>query len=547
MAYVTPSSILYLLKNVPLDVEHKHTWYFGPTEYEAQLAKFLSYFERDAEHPENELVIYDSQYIRYEEGSIKVPFPIAKCIACNYMVFGNPHFEGRWFYAFITNVEYVSNDCTRIYYEIDEVQTWICFATFQQCFIVRQHQLTDSAGDNLVPEGLETGDYVVDWQALPSQFTQNSIVVASTLNHTGAYIPGSVVNGIYTGAAYTVFSPTQGIAEINTFLADLQGTGHTDAIVSLFMCPTCLFNDPPQFYVNLSKPTTLNGYTPRNKKLLTYPYMFCYVSNMQGVAAVYHWEYFYSTPQFYVNGAIGCSPEFITWPKYYKGQADAVDESMRVSGWPQCSFANDAYKAYVAQQSPIVSAGMQLVSEMGVSSAGGGVNAEAGSGLSGFLAKARAEKDFIMANWKTSGPAPLTGIEPKQPTNDDETIFSLIRQFVQHFIKPPQTVGSTSANALFTTNQLGFLFAYKSITAQFAQIIDQYFDRFGYAIHRNQTPNLHARKGWTYIQTKNCVVNGAMPAASARFIEDCMNAGITFWNPNYTMGDYTQDNTPGGV
>ena len=201
----------------------------------------------------------------------------------------------------------------------------------------------------------------------------------------------------------------------------------------------------------------------------------------------------------------------------------------------------------MAQQSPIVSAGMQLVSEMGVSSAGGGVNAESGSGLSNFLAKARAEKDFIMANWKSSGPAPLTGIEPKQPTNDDDTIFGLVRQFVQHFIKPPQTVGSTSANALFTTNQLGFLFAYKSITAHFAQIIDQYFDRFGYAIHRNQTPNLHARKGWTYIQTKNCVVNGALPAASARFIEDCMNAGITFWNPNYTMGDYTQDNTPGGV
>ena len=175
MAYVTPNSLVYLLKGVPLDVEHKHTWYWAPGQYEQQHNHFLNYFEQHQGHPEDDLVIYDSQYIRYEDGAIKVPFPIAKCIDCNYMMFGNPSFEGHWFYAFITNVEYVSNDCTRIYYEIDELQTWICFASFQQCFIVRQHQLTDTAGDNLVPEGLETGDYVVDWQGMPTQFTRTTI------------------------------------------------------------------------------------------------------------------------------------------------------------------------------------------------------------------------------------------------------------------------------------------------------------------------------------------------------------------------------------
>ena len=129
----------------------------------------------------------------------------------------------------------------------------------------------------------------------------------------------------------------------------------------------------------------------------------------------------------------------------------------------------------------------------------------------------------------------------------DQNPIDLLKEVVTRYIKPPQSVGCGEGSILFSMNMLGFYYAEKHIREEFAQIIDQYFDRYGYAIHRNQYPNIHARKGWTYIKTRGCVVNGALPAQSAKFIEHCMDSGLTFWNPAYTMGNYNQDNTPGGV
>lgn len=544
MAYVIPDSAIFLLKNVPLDVEHKHTWYFD--NYQTQFDHFYNHYFTDTT-----LQIRDSQYIRYEDGAIKVPFPISKCIDCNYMIFGNTSFEQRWFYAFITNVEYVSNDVTKIYYEIDELQTWMCFFTLEQCFIERQHQVTDVVGDNLIPEGLETGEYVVDWMAMPAQLAQHSIVAATTLDHLGQTIPGRIYNRVYGGAGYTVFSADQqGVNEINSFLSNIQASGNNTAIVSIFMCPTFLLGEPDYFYSYINKPTSLNGYTPRNKKLLTYPYTYAYVTNMQGISATYPFEYFSTeTAQFKITGALACAPELMAYPINYKGQPGNIDEAIRVGGFPQCSYATDSFKAWVAQQvGPVANAAIALAADTSQSAnifdVGGFQNRYQNptnpliGGLQRIGKFFQVTKDTIKNPFNSMTTA---------PTNDDDGVIDTLKAVVQRYIKPPQCVGGSNASSLFANNSLGFVFAVKNITYQFASIIDDFFDRYGYKIHRLAVPNMHARKGWTYINTKNCVVNGNLPASSASFIENCFNAGITFWNPNYIMGDYTQDNSPGGI
>ena len=40
------------------------------------------------------------------------------------------------------------------------------------------------------------------------------------------------------------------------------------------------------------KPTKLDGYTPKNKKLLTYPYCYMLLTNNSGGSAVYKYELF---------------------------------------------------------------------------------------------------------------------------------------------------------------------------------------------------------------------------------------------------------------
>ena len=98
-------------------------------------------------------------YLR-EEKAIEVQLTMAQCLTSNYLAFRNTDYEYKWFFAFIDKVEYVNNAVSRIYFTIDIWSTWHDYWSKKDCYIIRQHQNTDVAGDNLVPEGLEHGEYI---------------------------------------------------------------------------------------------------------------------------------------------------------------------------------------------------------------------------------------------------------------------------------------------------------------------------------------------------------------------------------------------------
>ena len=52
---------------------------------------------------------------------------------------------------------------------------------------------------------------------------------------------------------------------------------------------------PKSYTFNIIKLSTLNGYTPRNKKLLTYPYCYMMLSNNAGVSNILRYEQFKNT------------------------------------------------------------------------------------------------------------------------------------------------------------------------------------------------------------------------------------------------------------
>lgn len=84
------------------------------------------------------------------------------CYDCNYLMFQNSGFGSKWFYAFITSVEYVNNAVTEISFEIDVMQTWFFNYSVGECFIEREHSASDEIGENLVPETVNVGEYVLE-------------------------------------------------------------------------------------------------------------------------------------------------------------------------------------------------------------------------------------------------------------------------------------------------------------------------------------------------------------------------------------------------
>jgi hypothetical protein len=75
----------------------------------------------------------------------------------NYMMFQNTSFGSKWFYAFITNVEYINNSVSEITYELDVMQTWLFEATVKPSYVERETAETDVIGANIAPEPIDIG------------------------------------------------------------------------------------------------------------------------------------------------------------------------------------------------------------------------------------------------------------------------------------------------------------------------------------------------------------------------------------------------------
>lgn len=51
-------------------------------------------------------------------------------------------------------------------------------------------------------------------------------------------------------------------------------------------------NTPESFNITVAKPTTINGWTPKNNKLKCFPYQYLIVSNNIGQNGIMHYEKF---------------------------------------------------------------------------------------------------------------------------------------------------------------------------------------------------------------------------------------------------------------
>ena len=151
MAYVQPNSVIQLFQGINLDNRYMHTIYFANES--AQNSWFTGKVFKT----------YQGQsYTRYTKNQIKIKDDATSLLNCTYMRFMNDRTVDKWFYAFITSVEYVNENTALVTYEIDVMQTWfIQNGTLLPCYIERQHVLDDTFSTNLEaePVGSEVYDF----------------------------------------------------------------------------------------------------------------------------------------------------------------------------------------------------------------------------------------------------------------------------------------------------------------------------------------------------------------------------------------------------
>lgn len=522
--YIEPNTKIRLIKNCPLDKNYENTIYF--TTLEQQITYFTSTLQG--------LLFDRNTYQRVNKGTLRIAINAEAIYNYNYLAFQNYAFGDRWFYAFITKIEYVSNVLSEISYEIDVMQTWHFSYELEQCFVEREHSVTDNIGDNLVEEKLDTGEYICSGYTEPADIadeTNQSIVLFATMyqDEQGNWhdYDGDLYHGLFSGLIPISFPNTvEGAEDMASWIHNLPATKAT-CIVSGCVMPTKLVTrpvSPASFQQAMPRVTSImrsDGIGVKNKKCLTYPYNFCYVTNFQGKAVPYRYEFFSGSGDiiFRFSGGVNPNPSVFMYPLNYKGVGENADEGFYLSGWPQIPWNIDSFKAWLAQNASSVA-----------------VNGIAAAGSAGVIASVAV------------GAAPVA-----MPTIVAAGILGLAKQAVSgafHAMMPPQSKGNTSGAAAFQAGNLTFGFMNKHITPEFATIIDDYFTMYGYATNKLKVPNRNARPEWNYIKTIGCKINGlatgngGVPAEDAEKIENIYNNGVRFWNNPVHIGNYSYDNSP---
>nr|DAO26662.1 MAG TPA: Major tail protein [Caudoviricetes sp.] len=501
--YIAPNTTIVILKNVPLDNNYRNTIYFTNS------ANQNAYFAGKMKYR------VDRNSYQRLQNTIKIGINAENLYDCNYLMYQNTAFGNKWFYAFITSVEYKNNDMSEITFEIDVMQTWAFDYDLRMSFVEREHSVTDKIGDNLVPENLELGDYVYTDLGLTSLFDLYQIVMACTFDTNLNDAAGGMYGGVYSGLTYNVFSS---FTAANDFIEEVTAQNKIDGIVSIFMLPVAFCYDfqttIPQVY-NITRDkhlSSIDGYIPKNNKLFTYPYNMLYVTNNEGLAANYAFEYFGEDAcNFNVSGAMCCTPEVMLTPLKYKGVDKNYNEKLTIGNFPQCAFTVDTFKAYVAQNA----------NRLAIDAATGVAQTVAGGAAM-----------YATGGVLGAGTA-LGGIEK---------IGSLVATLSDKSTLPPQARGGHSSIINMANQIKGFQFYYAYIRQEFAKIIDDYFNVYGYATHRVKIPNRVIRPHWNYVKTVNVNVTGSVPADDLAKIRSIYDNGTTFWRNGNEVGDYSLDN-----
>ena len=108
----------------------------------------------------------------------------------------------------------------------------------------------------------------------------------------------------------------------------------------------------------------------------------------------------------------------------------------------------------------------------------------------------------------------------------------------------PQAEGNiNSGDVTYSIEETTFTCYQMSIKQEFAQIIDKYFDMFGYKVNSVKVPNITGRTNWNFVKTIECNFEGDIPQMHLQKIKEIFNNGITLWHNPSTMYNYSASNT----
>lgn len=563
MPNFTPNSEIHIGR-VPWDSSYRHTRTFASAAAQATWMKgrCTTALARDS-----------YTYVRMNN-AIRVPFNAESLYTYNYVMYKNNNYGSKWFYAFIVAVNYVNENMTELVLELDVMQTWYFDYNLKQCFVEREHVNDDTVGLHINPEPNMDLEYIYDnYSEEIFDFSSSFVVVLLNVklethasgggNTYYASLPdsGDLYQNQYS-ACKAVLIPmwrTNALTYFKMFIDALNEAGAAESICDCFTVPSSSVDandlvtyseppfpavNPPAAYTlksgsvplytghNILVPTTLDGYTPKNNKLLCYPYCYLEVGDFTGRKQDYRWEFFVpdnndNITLLDVKSAVSDGQGYITPLNYngWSGDPTDLDDDGNKSYQPfTYDFSNkipwvfSTFQTWMAQNA--------VVNQLAILGSTAAVATSATNGIRNAATQLGKGSD----NLSLPAIAGVSGIA--------STIGA-----IEHMHRKPNTaMGNTGGNSKLQNGYLGWYHGQVCIRGEFARIVDDFLSMYGYEVDIVKTPNVTGRTSWNYVKTQNACNWGNVPADDMAMINSIYDNGITFWHVD-DVGNYSLANT----
>lgn len=562
-----PSTEVRLLSNVPLSQKYEHQLTFDSTS--EQTAYFLS---------KSAHTFTDFSYQR-DSGSITIPKSFEAVNNCNYIMFKNSDYSVKWWYAFITDKQYVNPNTCRISFEIDVYQTWQFNLQFKPSFIEREHcdrwNLDGSPKIYTVDEGLDYGaeyDTVDIQNYVPYGDNYFLVIVCKNRMDVNGTDIQPIVNGSPQPLTYYLHpfkldgtSPNTTWSGVNQTVSPVmdvlkalyKNTSAVNNIVSLYitehvgvdftydstadnitfpstMEPVNIQDGTTNFVTYYVASNSLynksfvgmggkyDGYSTvyDESKLLMYPYTVLVMDDFKGGRIEYKNEYINSQNLILtVRGSMGTSNKVVYTLEDYNSTLTGTDLQQLSM---EHSIINDS-----PNDVPIIT---DLLSAY----------------LQGNRNQIQNQKNSILFNQATGLVGNVARGNVIGGVSDVGNSYLQMQGILakqQDINNTPPNIAKMGSNTAFDfgNDYTGVYLMKKQIKHEYRLILSEFFKMFGYKINRVKQPNLKTRQHFNYIRTIGCNIVADIPSQDLLRIKEMFDNGVTLWHGDWVC-DYSLAN-----
>lgn len=528
-----PKGQINIYRFVPLDETYQNTLHFPNRN--AQLAYFGCNAEstgyEDLLTPRansiDKVKLVGQTFTRNERQYVRIEGNACNYYDCNYMAYQNRDFGAMWFFAFIHEVVYINDYCTEIQFELDVMQTFMWNYELRECFVEREHSLTDELYEHLQPEPLPQYPYKNTDISKTEYFDDWSLVMGTTFDPNGDVTKPviSYYDNIPVGGELSTYRIPSDLPILQTALRNIQNLNAMDGVYAIFMFPTQFSrgSTTTTFIHRMTVPQDIDGYTPLNKRLFAYPYTFINV-DANTSSGVFKFELFGTNePTFKLDPCVAGVPTIKCTPLNYDSDTLSVPTDYTnhvvMTNFPQMQTSVNNFAQWW---------GANSWSQLGKLAIGVGET---------VFGASVGEAHMTAAGLTTT----LSGVTD---------LYSAAH--TPATIKIPQGVYSDISD-----RTMNFYFKTEQICAEGARVIDDYFTMFGYAANCIKVPNIRwydrCRKHFNYIKCREMSFHWdeykdpqgegkgtSVPQYYMKKIISIYQNGITFWKNPDKVGRYDE-------